>query len=50
MNFITDLSKNRVYKSIYDTVLNVIDKFLKMCHYILYQKNMITKDLTEVFI
>ena len=34
MNFITNLSENRVYEDIYDAVLNVIDKFLKMCHYI----------------
>ena len=28
MNFITDLSKNKVYENIYDAVLNVIDNLI----------------------
>ncbi len=50
MNFITDLLKNRVYKNIYDAVLNVINKFSKIYYYILYQKNMITKDCVKKFV
>ena len=50
MNFITDLPENKVYKDIYDAVLNVIDKFLKMCHYISCWKNMIVKDFVKIFI
>ena len=50
MNFITDLSESRVYKDIYDVILNVIDKFLKMCHYISYWKNMTAEDFMKIFI
>jgi len=36
MNFIMSLLKSRVYINIYDAVLNVVDKFSKMYHYITY--------------
>jgi len=37
MNFIINLSKNRVYKSIYNVILNVIEIFFKnvSLHFIL---------------
>ena len=50
MNFITDLSERKVYEDIYDVILNVIDKFLKMCHYISCWKNMTAEDLVKIFI
>ena len=50
MNFIMSLLKSRVYINIYDAVLNVVDKFSKMYHYITYWKVMTAEDLVKIFI
>ena len=51
MNFITDLSLSSIYRStIWDSILVVINKLIKITHYISVQKTMSVTDFIEVFI
>ena len=51
MNFITDLLLSSTYKSmIWDLILVVVNKLIKMTHYISVQKTMSVTDFIEVFI
>ena len=51
MNFITDLSLSNTYRSTtWDSILVVVDKLIKMTHYISVWKIMSVADFIEVFI
>ena len=51
MNFITDLSLSSTYRSMtWDSILVVVNKLIKMTHYISVQKIMSVADFIEVFI
>ena len=51
MNFITDLSLSSTYKSMmWDSILIIVNKLIKMTHYISVQKTMSVADFIEVFI
>ena len=51
MNFVTNLSESRAWnETTYDAILVVIDRLIKMTHYISITKTMIAKDLVEISI
>ena len=51
MNFITDLPLSSTYEStMWDSILIVVNKLIKMTHYISVQKTMSVTDFIEVFI
>ena len=51
MNFITDLSLSSIYRSTtWDSILVVVNKLIKMTHYISVQKIMSVADFIKVFI
>ena len=51
MNFIINLSLSSTYESmIWDSILIIVNKLIKMTHYISVQKTMSVADFIEVFI
>ena len=51
MNFITDLLLSSTYESMmWDLILVIVNKLIKMAHYISVQKMMSVTDFIEVFI
>ena len=51
MNFIIDLSLSSTYESMmWDLILVIVNKLIKMTHYISVQKMMSVADFIEVFI
>ncbi len=48
MDFITGRPENVVYKSTYDAIIVVVDKFSKMCHYIPCRSDITAEELAEV--
>ena len=51
MNFITDMSLSSTYESTtWESILVIVDKLIKMTHYISVQKIMSVDDFIKVFI
>ncbi len=48
IDFITWLPESVVYRGRYDTILVVVDKLSKMCHYIPCRSDMTARELAEV--
>ena len=49
MNFITDLSLNKWKNNVYNTILMIINRYIKMIQYILTIKILIASDLINLF-
>ena len=51
MNFVTDLSKSKTWnETTYDSILVVVNRLIKMTHYIPITKTMIAKNFVEILI
>ena len=51
MKFITDLPLSSIYRSTtWNLILIIVNKLIKMAHYISVQKTMLIADFIEVFI
>ena len=49
MDFIIDLSSNDKSKAVFDFILIVMNKYIKMAEYVSVKKNWIAKKLINVF-
>jgi hypothetical protein len=50
IDFITDLPLSRLEKKIYDSILVIVDKLIKITYYISTRKNIKAKDLAHIFL
>ncbi len=49
MNFITDLSFSKWKKVMYDSILMIVDHYIKMMHYLSMKKTLTVVELTKLF-
>ena len=49
MNFVTELSSSKKHDVVYDSILMIIDRYIKMIKYISIIKKIDVAELTKVF-
>jgi len=49
MNFITDLSLSKWKKVVYDSILVIVDHYMKMMHYLFMKKTLTVVKLAKLF-